>query len=157
VSEYRLYGRFVRDVLGTSGGQFVSASPLCMDYYKCTPLTVPELTTFLDGAGYEAIAVSLNSKAGMKTGDYVEMLERQWAAPEGDDEVRANKSACPCRRAGIHTTVAGSRAREAGEGQPGRFASTTAPARDAPSPPRSGRRAGALAGLMMVLIGLGLD
>ena len=48
VSEYTLYGRFAQDVLGPSGGQFVSPAPLCLDYYKRVPLTVPELTTFLD-------------------------------------------------------------------------------------------------------------
>lgn len=81
VSEYTLYGRFARDVLGASGGQFVSASPLCTDYYKHVPLTVPELTTFLDRVDEEAIAVSLTSKAGMEPEDYVEVLERQWASP----------------------------------------------------------------------------
>jgi hypothetical protein len=31
VSEYTLYGRFARDVLGDSAGQFVESSPLCHD------------------------------------------------------------------------------------------------------------------------------
>lgn len=79
VSEYILYGRFVRDVLGASGGQFVSQSPLCLDYYKRVPLTVDELTTFLDGVGEEAIAVSLTAKAGMNPEDYMQLLERRWA------------------------------------------------------------------------------
>lgn len=79
VSEYVLYGRFVRDVLGARGGQFVSSSPLCLDYYKRVPLTVPELKTFLDGIDDEAIAVSLTAKAGMHPGDYIELLERRWA------------------------------------------------------------------------------
>ena len=79
VSEYVLYGRFVRDVLGARGGQFVSSSPLCLDYYKRVPLTVPELTTFLDGVDEEAIAVSLTAKAGMNPEDYIELLERRWA------------------------------------------------------------------------------
>ena len=157
VSEYTLYGRFVRDVLGASGGQFVSSSPLCMDYYKRVPLTVPELTTFLDSVGHEAIAVSLTSKAGMKPGDYVEMLERQWAAQERDDEVEPTR--VPARVAGRGST------------QPSR---DRAPARRATvsrvgSPPRRRRlitrqarpgvavALGALAGLMMVLLGLGID
>ena len=91
-----------------------------MDYYKRVPLTVPELTTFLDSVGHEAIAVSLTSKAGMKPGDYVEMLERQWAAQERDDEVEPRR--VPARVAGRGSTqpIAGSRAREAGDGQPGR-------------------------------------
>jgi hypothetical protein len=79
VSEYVLYGRFVRDVLGARGGQFVSSSPLCLDYYKRVPLTVPELTTFLDGIGEEAVAVSLTAKAGMNPEDYIQLLERRWA------------------------------------------------------------------------------
>jgi hypothetical protein len=82
VSEYTLYGRFVRDVLGTSADQFVSSSPLCLDYYKRTPLTVPQLTAFLDGVSEEAFAISLSSKAGMRPDDYVELLERQWTLAE---------------------------------------------------------------------------
>jgi hypothetical protein len=81
VSEYTLYGRFVREVLGSGAGQFVSSSPLCVDYYKPVPLTVPELTTFLRGVSDEAFAISLSSTAGMKPQDYVELLERQWALP----------------------------------------------------------------------------
>jgi len=81
VSEFTLYGRFVRDVLGANGGQFVSSSPLCVDYYKRVPLTAPELTTFLDRVGEEAIAVSLTSTAGMNPDEYAELLARQWASP----------------------------------------------------------------------------
>ena len=81
VSEYTLYGRFARDVLGATGGQFVSASPLCVDYYKHVPLTAPELTTFLGRLDEEAVAISLTSKAGMEPEDYVEVLERQWESP----------------------------------------------------------------------------
>ena len=62
-----------------NGGQFVSSSPLCSDYYKRVPLTADEVTTFLDDVGEEAIAVSLTAKAGMKPEDYVELLERKWA------------------------------------------------------------------------------
>ena len=79
VSEYVLYGRFVRDVLGARGGQFVSPSPLCLDYYKRVPLTVAELTTFLDGVDEETVAVSLTAKAGMNPEDYIQLLERRWA------------------------------------------------------------------------------
>jgi hypothetical protein len=79
VSEYVLYGRFVRDVLGASGGQFVSSSPLCLDYYKRVPLTVPELTAFLEGVDEATVAISLTAKAGMNPEDYIELLERRWA------------------------------------------------------------------------------
>jgi hypothetical protein len=79
VSEYVLYGRFVRDVLGDSGGQFFSSSALCFDYYKRVPLTVPELTTFLEGVDEEAVAISLTAKAGMNPEDYVRVLEERWA------------------------------------------------------------------------------
>ena len=81
VSEYTLYGRFVRDALGADAGQFVSAAPLCLDYYKRVPLTSPEIASLLDRVGDDAIAVSLTSKAGMKPEDYVELLERSWASP----------------------------------------------------------------------------
>ena len=118
VSEYTLYGRFVRDVLGESGGQFVSASPLCMDYYKRVPLTVPELTTFLHGVGHEAIAVSLTSKAGMTPGT----TSRYWS---GNGRRRnsvtiaaktrsAGKSARGGCRPGIRASDSGSRARRGG-------------------------------------------
>jgi Family of unknown function (DUF6492) len=79
VSEYVLYGRFVQDVLGASGGQLVSSSPLCLDYYKRVPLAVPELTAFLDSVDEETIAVSLTAKAGMNPADYIPLLERRWA------------------------------------------------------------------------------
>ena len=65
VSEYTLYGRFAQDVLGTTGGQFVSSAPLCSDYYKRVPLTVPEVTALLDRVGPDEIAISITSKAGM--------------------------------------------------------------------------------------------
>ena len=80
VSEYTLYGRFAQDVLGASAGQFVSSSSLCHDYYRRVPLSVPEVETLLDCVGPEQIAVSLTSKAGMRPDDYVEVLERRWAA-----------------------------------------------------------------------------
>jgi Family of unknown function (DUF6492) len=89
VSEYTLYGRFARDVLGESAGQFASSTPLCQDYYKRVPLAVPELEALLDRVGRNEVAVSLTSKAGMKPEDYVEVLERRWAGlgvqePVGD-------------------------------------------------------------------------
>jgi hypothetical protein len=80
VSEYTLYGRFAQDVLGESAGQFVSSSSLCHDYYKRIPLSVPELEALLDRVGPEEVAVSLTSKAGMRPENYVEVLERRWAA-----------------------------------------------------------------------------
>lgn len=90
VSEYTLYGRFAQDVLGASADQFDSSSSLCHDYYKRVPLSVPELETLLDRVGPEEIAVSLTSKAGMRPEQYVELLERRWAAlgprePTDDD------------------------------------------------------------------------
>jgi hypothetical protein len=91
VSEYTLYGRFVQDVLGASGGQFVSSSPLCLDYYKPAPLTVPEVMTFLDSATEEAFAISLTSEAGMKPDDYVEVLERQWESPVAGQLARQHR------------------------------------------------------------------
>ena len=44
-------------------------------------LTIPELTTFLDGVSAETFAISLTSKAEMNLEDYVELLERKWALP----------------------------------------------------------------------------
>ena len=78
VSEYTLYGRFAQDVLGERAAQFESSSPLCHDYYKRVPLSVPELEALLDRVGPEEVAVSLTSKAGMRPEHYVEVLERQW-------------------------------------------------------------------------------
>ena len=80
VSEYTLYGRFAQDVLGVSDSHFVSSSPLCHDYYKRVPLSAPALETLLDRVGSDQIAVSLTSKAGMRPDEYVEVLERRWAA-----------------------------------------------------------------------------
>ena len=80
VSEYTLYGRFAQNVLGESAGQFVSSSSLCHDYYKRVPLSVPELEALLDRVGPDEVAVSLTAKAGMKPENYVEVLERRWAA-----------------------------------------------------------------------------
>jgi hypothetical protein len=131
-----------------------------MDYYKRVPLTAPELTTFLDRVGQDAIAVSLTSKAGMKPEDYVEVLERRWATQEhdggaGDEEPtrvrdrsagRAPAHATPARRAKARTTVSG-----AGS-PPRRPRMITRPAR-----PGLALALGALARLMMILLGLGID
>jgi hypothetical protein len=101
VSEYTLYGRFAQDVLGAGGGQFVSASPLCHDYYKRVPLSAPELEALLDRVGVEEVAVSLTSKAGMRPDQYVEVLERRWAKPDaqeaaGNEDQPARRRAEPC-------------------------------------------------------------
>ena len=166
VSEYTLYGRFAQDVLGAAGGQFVSPAPLCLDYYKRVPLTVPELTTFLDRADEEAIAVSLTSKAGMRPDDYVEVLERQWASPlPGDDTQsgrRREERDAPARTRA--PALRGSRGR-ARERPPERRASVSR----VEAPARRGRTlrqtactgmtavAVVLLALMMVLFGLGID
>jgi Family of unknown function (DUF6492) len=80
VSEYTLYGRFVRDVLGERAGQFVTSSSLCHDYWTHAPLSATELERFFDGIGPEEVAVSITAKAGMKPADYVGALEQRWAA-----------------------------------------------------------------------------
>jgi hypothetical protein len=80
VSEYTLYGRFVRDVLGEEAGQYVTSSSLCHDYWTHAPLSAQELEAFLDGIGPEEVAVSITAKAGMRPEDYVDVLERRWAA-----------------------------------------------------------------------------
>lgn len=98
VSEYTLYGRFVQDVLGADGGQFVSAAPLCSDYYKSVPLTAPELKTLLDRVGPEEIAVSLTSKAGMKPDDYVAVLEERWSSLEPQERAAPTTPERPTRR-----------------------------------------------------------
>ena len=81
LSEYTLYGRFACDVLGESAGQYVTPSPLCRDYWGTVPLSDRELEAFLDGMSLEQVAVSINAKAAMRPADYVEVLERRWAAP----------------------------------------------------------------------------
>jgi Family of unknown function (DUF6492) len=170
VSEYTLYGRFASDVLGTSGGQFVSSSPLCMDYYKRVPLTAPELTTFLDRLGQETVAISLTSKAGMKPEDYVDVLERQWASPASQE---SHNDAHPERRrdegGGAATAVAeGGTARDVGR-PAGERGPPLATESQVGSASRRGRvikhaaRAGmtvgvvALLAAMTVLFGLGSD
>jgi Family of unknown function (DUF6492) len=79
VSEYILYGRFARDVLGDEAGQYVTASSLCLDYWTPTPLSERELDAFLDQLGPEEIAVSITAKAGMKPTDYAKVVERRWS------------------------------------------------------------------------------
>jgi Family of unknown function (DUF6492) len=80
VSEYVLYGRFVTEVLGENAGQYITSSSLCRDYWTTTPLSDGELAAFIDGVGPEEIGVSITAKAGMRPADYVEALERRWAA-----------------------------------------------------------------------------
>jgi hypothetical protein len=80
VSEYTLYGRFVRDVMGEDAGQYVTSSSLCHDYWTHAPLSTHELEAFLDGIGPEQVAVSITAKAGMRPEDYADVLERRWAA-----------------------------------------------------------------------------
>ena len=85
VSEYILYGRFVRDVLGENSGQYVSTSSLCRDYWTPVPLRPRELEAFLDGLRPEEVAVMISAKAGMRPADYADVLERRWAALEKSD------------------------------------------------------------------------
>jgi hypothetical protein len=80
VSEYTLYGRFVTDVLGEEGGQYVTPASLCHDYWTHVPLSDEELAAFLDGVGPDEVGVSITAKAGMQPAQYVEALERRWAA-----------------------------------------------------------------------------
>jgi hypothetical protein len=79
VSEYILYGRFARDVLGHEAGQYVTPSSLCLDYWTPAPLSDGELELFLDKLGPEEIAVSITAKARMRPADYVGALERRWS------------------------------------------------------------------------------
>ena len=165
VSEYTLYGRFVRDVLGASSGQFVSSSPLCLDYYKREPLTVPELTTFLDRVGEGAIAVSLTSKAGMKPEHYVELLERHWASPvpDGPEDAHAMGRGRDRGSAGVPESVPLRRPVQnrppARRATVSRVRSQTRRRRVIERPARPGMAVamGALFALMMVLLGLGID
>lgn len=168
VSEYTLYGRFAQDALGTSGRQFVSSSPLCLDYYKRVPLTVPELTTFLERVDQDAIAVSLTSKAGMKPEDYVDLLERRWDAPmlEEPDDAHAGsgRRELEAPRGPEGVTRQSSR-RPARHPHPARPASvdlvgsSTRRRRTLERATRSGAMAAVLAllALMFVLFGLGMD
>lgn len=78
VSEFTLYGRFAQDVLGAGAGHFVSATPLCHDYYKHVPLSAAELDSLLDEVGPGEVAVSLTANAGMRPEQYVDVLERRW-------------------------------------------------------------------------------
>jgi Family of unknown function (DUF6492) len=79
VSEYILYGRFARDVLGHEAGQYVTPSSLCLDYWTPAPLSDGELELFLDKLGPEEIAVSITAKARMRPADHVGALERRWS------------------------------------------------------------------------------
>ena len=79
VSEYILYGRFVTDVLSSSG-QFPTTSSLCRDYWSHEPLSGTEVERLLDAVEDDEIAVSITAKAGMDPRDYVGAVERRWAA-----------------------------------------------------------------------------
>ncbi len=91
------------------------------------------------------------------------MLERQWAAQELDHAAR-RRATRSCPRAipraspdGDPRIRRGVAPREAGDGQPGRFADTTRRLITRPARPGVAVALGALAGLMMVLLGLGID
>jgi Family of unknown function (DUF6492) len=83
VSEYVLYGRFVTEVLGESGGQYLTSTSLCHDYWATEPLSDGDLAEFIDGVRPEEIGLSITAKAGMSPADYVDVLERRWAAVQG--------------------------------------------------------------------------
>ena len=85
LSEYTLYGRYITDVLGESADQYVTSSSLCRDYWSHVPLSSRELDAFLDDVGPEEVAVSITAKAGMRPAEYVEVLERRWAALQKSD------------------------------------------------------------------------
>jgi hypothetical protein len=164
VSEYTLYGRFAQDVLGASGAQFTSSSPLCADYYKRVPLTIPELTRFLDRVDEGTIAVSLTAKAGMKPQDYAVVLERRWETPEQPDAASGGNAGRSRRRpSGEPDRVAAG-----GSRRPSRHPArreTRVRARRSPArgirdwAARSAMAAvmGLLFALMMVLLGFGID
>jgi Family of unknown function (DUF6492) len=168
VSEYTLYGRFALDVLGTSGGQFASSAPLCSDYYKRVPLTVPELKTLLDRVGADEIAVSITSKAGMDPEQYVDVLERRWAdlgQREAGADAQPRYGRSGSGRAGVGEGAAGRPL-----GRPIRERMRAMPARmgreDSATPPghvfhtvRHGITWAILVmlALMMVLVDLGMD
>jgi Family of unknown function (DUF6492) len=80
LSEYILYGRYVDDVLGQSGGERPAHLSLCRCYWGSHPLTSRELESFIDGAAPEEVGVMVSAKAGMSPRDYAEVLERRWAA-----------------------------------------------------------------------------
>jgi hypothetical protein len=88
VSEHTLYGRFAQDVLGADAGGFVPSPSLCQDYYKRVPLSAREVEALLDRLSPQEFAVSLTAKGGMRPADYVEVLERRWAALGTDEPAR---------------------------------------------------------------------
>ena len=168
VSEYTLYGRFARDVLGESGAQFVSKAPLCVDYYKHIPLTVRELTTFLERMNEEAIAISLTSKAGMRPEDYVKVLEQKWAPPiperaDDDPAVEPRAPHFAAESAGQRSRGPGHTRTPARKAPVGRAGSGSGQRRPARLPIRFRTRSGlaAVAGivivLMIVLLRVGMD
>jgi len=155
VSEYTLYGRFAHDVLGDSATQFVSTSPLCVDYYKRVAFTAPELTAFLECIGDNAVAVSLTAKAGMRPEDYMQVLERQWAAalpekPSDDAAGSPRRSRAPKPAPARRKDTVGVRSRA------GRRPGVARPTR---LPTRSGLTVviGVVVAMMMVLLEAGLD
>jgi hypothetical protein len=77
-SEYILYGRFVRDVLGEAGGQYETQSSLCSDYWERQPLTEGQIESLLDSMSDDQVAVSITAKAGMKPDSYARQVERRW-------------------------------------------------------------------------------
>lgn len=82
ISEYILYGRFVTDVLSSSG-QFATASSLCRDYWSHAPLSDAELERLLDAVEDDEIAVSITARAEMDPADYAGAIERRWPAAAG--------------------------------------------------------------------------
>ena len=82
VSEYVLYGRFVTDVLGDSGGQFLSTSSLCRDYWGAEALSRQQIEGLLDGMRPDELGVSLTAKAGIPAATYAALLESRWASNE---------------------------------------------------------------------------
>ena len=153
VSEYTLYGRFAQDVLGVDGGQFVSSSSLCSDYYKRVPLSAPELKTLLDRVSPDEIAISLTSKAGMKPEEYVEVLEQRWDSLVPQDLAIPERAARPGAPRATPTHRRATRARRSREDsarRPGRVRGRTV---------RTGTTAAVVVvlALMLLLVQAGID
>ena len=47
---------------------------------ETTPLSDGKLAAFIDGVGHQERGISITAKAGMQPAEYVEALERRWAA-----------------------------------------------------------------------------
>lgn len=155
VSEYTLYGRFARDVLGDGAAQFVSTSPLCVDYYKRVALTAPELTAFLESVDDDAVAVSLTAKAGMKPDDYMQVLERHWGTPVPQKPAR-DVAWSPRRSRGPRPAPARRKETVGVRSRTGRRRGAARPTR---LPTRSGLTVviGAIVAMMMILLEAGFD